>query len=96
MTTATFPKSYMTDAEREEMRQRGAAVNTIYLAESRRADEAGDDEASWAWLGFAEIPAHSLLFLKHSGGAEYVRSLGLNLAPAEEAYGPGWLDDASL
>jgi len=96
MTATAYPKSYLTDAERDELRRDGVSQNSIYLEESRAADYAGDDETAWAWLRFATLPAHSLLTLKHDGGAEYVRSLGLNLVPAETAYGPGWLDNPAI
>jgi len=96
MTATAYPKSYLTDAEREELRRDGISQNSIYLEESRAADDAGDDETAEAWLRFADIPAHFLLTLKHSFGADYVRDLGYKLAPAEAAYGPGWLDDPAI
>ncbi|MDR0780662.1 MAG: hypothetical protein LBF16_08205 [Pseudomonadales bacterium] len=86
----------MTATEREEMRHSGLSENSIYIAESEAADLADDDETAWAWFRLAKIPADFLLTLKHNGGADYVRSLGLNLAPAEAAYGPGWLDNPSI
>ncbi|MDR0787354.1 MAG: hypothetical protein LBG44_05755 [Gemmatimonadota bacterium] len=96
MTTATFPKSYMTDAEREAMRQSGLSENSIFGAESEAADEAGDNDTAWKWLGLATLPAYYLLGLKHSSGADYVRSRGLNLAPAVEAYGADWLENPDI
>lgn len=92
----TYPKSYMTDAQRDELRREGLSENAIKGVESQTASEADDEEASWAWLRLAELPAYFLLALKHCDGADYVRELGLNLAPAEAAYGPGWLDDPSI
>ncbi|MDR0781324.1 MAG: hypothetical protein LBF16_11635 [Pseudomonadales bacterium] len=92
----TYPKSYMTEIQREELRKGGLSQNAIYAAESQAALEAHDSETCWAWMRFVDIPAHSLLTLKHSGGADYVRGLGLNLAPAEAVYGSGWLDDPSI
>lgn len=92
----TYPKSYMTDAKRDELRKEGLSQNAIYAAESQAALDAHDSETCWAWMRFTEIPAHFLLTLKHVDGADYVRKLGLNLAPAEAAYGPGWLDDPNI
>jgi hypothetical protein len=92
----TYPKSYMTDAKRDELRKGGLSENFIKAVESNLASEAGDENASRAWLCLAEIPAHFLLTIKHCDGADYVRKLGFNLAPAEAAYGPGWLDDPNI
>ncbi|MDR0781983.1 MAG: hypothetical protein LBF16_15085 [Pseudomonadales bacterium] len=89
----SYPKSYLPDAEREEMRRSGLSENSIIIAESEAADLAGDDDVSWAWLRLAKIPADFLLTLKHDAGADYVRKLGLNLAPAEAIYGRDWLDN---
>jgi hypothetical protein len=96
MTTTTYPKSYMTDAERDELRRSGLSQNSIYSAESQAADDADDEETAEAWLRLAVLPAHVLLTLKHSFGADYVRDLGYKLAPAEAAYGADWLDNPSV
>jgi hypothetical protein len=82
-----MPKSYMTDADRE-----GLSQNAIYLSESLAAGEAGDEETSWQWLALAELPAYSLASCKANLGADFIREKGLNTAPADKAYGPGWLD----
>jgi hypothetical protein len=86
----------MTDAEREELRRGGVSENSIYLEESRAADNAGDNDTAWEWLRFADIPAHSLLTLKHTFGAAWVRKRGLNLAPAESIYGSNWLENQTI
>jgi hypothetical protein len=96
MTTTAYPKSYLSDAEREKMRRDGLSENSIIIAESEAADEADDEDVAEAWLRLADIPAHSLLTLKHSFGADYVRQLGYKLAPAEAAYGRDWLDNPSV
>jgi hypothetical protein len=89
-----YPKSYMSDEEREELRQGGMSQNGIYLAESLEAGKAGDEEAAWAWLSFAELPAHTLLGLKNRRGAQFIRQMKLRTTKADAAYGPGWLDRA--
>ncbi|WP_417247410.1 hypothetical protein [Celeribacter sp.] len=81
-------KSYLRDDEKT-----GLSQNGIYLAESQAASEADDTETEWAWLRKAVLPAHSLLFLKHSKGADWVRNSGLQLHPAAEKYGADWLDN---
>ncbi|WP_407966250.1 hypothetical protein [Bartonella sp. C271] len=42
-----MPKSYMTDAEREELRAQGADQEIIYLAESDAAANANDTQTVW-------------------------------------------------
>jgi len=88
----TTPKSYMTDAEREELRREGATENLIFLVESQEADKAGDDDASWAWLARARLPAYTLRYLKRRRGAEFIRNLGFNTVEADAVYGSGWLE----
>jgi len=87
-----MPKSYMTDTEREALRADGLSSNGILLAESDAADAAGDRETSWAWLALAELPAHTLAFLKARRGAQFIREMGFMTRNAELAYGPDWLD----
>ncbi|GHT87035.1 hypothetical protein FACS1894116_02130 [Betaproteobacteria bacterium] len=83
-----LPKSYLPDAERE-----GLTQNEIYLAESQAADEAGDDEASWAWLRYADLPAYALMTLKRNLGADFVRKQKfLCMKEANRVYGENWLD----
>jgi addiction module HigA family antidote len=86
------PKSYMTDEERDERLAGGMSENGILLAESHTAGRAGDEEASWAWLALAELPAHSLAFLKDQQGAVFIRSRGFQTKNADAAYGSGWLE----
>ena len=87
-----LPKSYLTDAERERRRAEGSTENAMFLAESRAAGRAGDEDASWAWLARAEMPAHTLRFLKHRRGAEFIREMGFDTTLADQEYGEGWLD----
>ncbi|MCZ2328962.1 hypothetical protein [Bartonella sp. F02] len=86
-----LPKSYMTDDEREELRVGGLDQECIYLSESEAADRVGDERAAWEWLAMTEPPAHTLLFLKHRCGAQFIRDMGFNTKNADEEYGPDWL-----
>ncbi|MDR2839376.1 MAG: hypothetical protein LBV49_12550 [Azonexus sp.] len=86
------PRSYMTDAERDELRAGGLSENGICCAESEAADKAGDGETAWAWLACAELPAHSLAFLKKRHGSQFIRDMGFQTKNADEAYGSNWLD----
>lgn len=83
-----MPKSYLTDADRERFTQ-----SEIYLVESRAASDAGDDEAAWAWLRYADLPAYSLMTMKRVLGADFVREMDfLCINKANQAYGDNWLD----
>lgn len=82
-----MPKSYLTEDEKK-----GLSENALYVAESHAAGIAGDDEAAWAWLRLAVLPAHALLSLKWSEGPDFIRNMGLKTQAADELYGPGWLE----
>jgi hypothetical protein len=82
-----LPKSYLPAEEREGLTQNG-----IYLAEALAATEADDLDTSWEWLALTDLPAYSLMSCKVNLGADFVRERGLNTAPADAVYGPGWLD----
>lgn len=85
-------KSYLTDAERDELRADGLCENGILAAESQAADDAGDAETSWAWLAKAELSAHYLAYLKDRRGADFIRTKGFDTRNADVAYGADWLD----
>ncbi|MBX4336621.1 hypothetical protein [Bartonella raoultii] len=87
-----LPKSYMTDAEREELRAGGLGLDSIYLSEAEAAEQANDDQTVWEWLAMVELPAHTLLHLKHHNGAQFIRDMGFSTKNADEEYGPDWLD----
>ncbi|WP_273724049.1 hypothetical protein [Bartonella sp. AU18XJBT] len=87
-----LPKSYMTDAEREELRAGGFSQNSIYIAESEAAAKANDNQTVWEWLAMAELPAHTLLFLKNRRGAQFIRDMKFFTKNADKEYGPDWLD----
>jgi len=87
-----LPKSYLSAEAREKvLREEG--FDALCLDENFAAGEAGDRQAAWAWFAVMEdIPAHSLMFLKIQRGAQFIRDLGFNTAPAEAVYGPDWLE----
>jgi len=86
-----LPKSYLSEEEREELLREGD-MDFVYLCESQEAGNAKDMKAAWAWMALAAIPAHTLMFLKNSRGAQFIREFGFNTINADEQYGPGWLD----
>ncbi|MDP1698359.1 MAG: hypothetical protein Q8L45_11350 [Xanthomonadaceae bacterium] len=86
------PKSYLTDAERNELRNGGLSQNGIYLAESQAAGRAGDEETAWDWMRVANLSAQTLMGLKMRAGGQFIRDMGLRTAQADAAYGAGWLD----
>jgi len=90
--TAT-PKSYLSEEKRAALMREGG-TNLVYIAESQEAGKVNDMDAAWAWMALAELPAHSLMRLKNSEGADFIRNLGFNTTKADAAYGPGWLDKA--
>ncbi|AQX31534.1 MULTISPECIES: hypothetical protein [Bartonella] len=87
-----LPKSYMTDAEREELRVGGLSQDAIYTVESEAADRANDGQTAWEWLAMTELPAHSLLCLRKWNGPQFIRDMGFSTKNADEEYGPDWLD----
>ncbi|MBQ6656754.1 MAG: hypothetical protein IJM64_05675 [Ottowia sp.] len=87
-----LPKSYLTDAERERLRAGGLTENGIYLEESGAADRAGDDEAGWAWLARARLPASALRFLRWEFGSDFIKEKGFDTTLADKEFGQGWLD----
>jgi len=87
------PKSYLSEEKRAAL-LRESGMNLVYIVESQEAGSAGDMDAAWAWMALAELPAHSLMRLKNSRGAKFIRDWGFNTAPADAAYGSDWLDRA--
>jgi hypothetical protein len=89
MTTLELPKSYLTDSGREGLMMQ----NEIYLAEAGAARDAGDEEASWAWLRHADLPPYALKTVKNILGADFVRQKNfLCIEEANRVYGRNWLD----
>ena len=86
-----MPRNYLPDDERQPVLRDGG-MNAVYMAESAEARRVGDEDAAWAWLAMAELPAETLLALKEALGAQFLREMGFNTAPADEAYGAGWLN----
>jgi hypothetical protein len=86
------PKSYLPSEEREALLREGG-MNLVYLAESGAAGDAGDEEASWAWLRYADLPPYALKTLKNNMGADFVRKQNfLCIGEANRVYGENWLD----
>ncbi|GHT81794.1 hypothetical protein AGMMS49960_05250 [Betaproteobacteria bacterium] len=69
-----LPKSYMPEEDKIGMSQ-----NAIYLCESVEAKEAGDEEASWAWMAMAKIPEGTKKALVKICGAEFLTARGFDL-----------------
>jgi len=87
-----LPKSYLSAKEREKV-LRELDFDALCSEESSAAEQVGDDDAAWAWLAAMETPApNSLMFLKIQRGAQFIRDLGFNTAPAEAVFGIDWLE----
>ncbi len=87
----TMPKSYLSDEEIQKALQQGGEEN-LYLEQSRKADEFGDDKTAWEWLALTKLPAHSLSFLKKFRGAEFIKKYNFNTKEADEKFGKDWLN----
>jgi len=90
-TTAAAPKSYLPQAQRDALLRKGD-MELVYIAESQEARRAGDMSTAWTWLALADVPAQTLMRLKNSRGAQFIRDVGFNTAKADVTYGSGWLD----
>ncbi|MDR2164200.1 MAG: hypothetical protein LBO79_00900 [Zoogloeaceae bacterium] len=87
-----LPKSYLPVEEREALLREGG-MNLVYLAESQEASHAGDEETSWAWLRYADLPPYALKTMKNVLGADFVRKQDfLCIGEANRVYGENWLD----
>ncbi len=85
-----LPKSYLSDEERYGLLREGG-MHLVCIAESQEADEAGDDEASWAWLAATKLSASTLNLLKGTLGMEKLQEKGIDVENAVEAFGQSWL-----
>ena len=77
----------------EELRLHHGDIEMVYYAESRKAHQAKDDEVAWQWFSLIVAPAYYLKTLKRRRGADFIRALGFDTTEADEAYGPGWLEE---
>jgi hypothetical protein len=69
-----LPRSYMSEEDKIGLSQDG-----IYICESMRAYEAGDEEAAWRWLALAKIDEGTKRVLIKTCGAELLRSKGFDV-----------------
>ena len=87
-------KGYLSEKEQEEeLRLCYGKIESVSLAEARKANEAKNNKNFWEWYSLTAAPAHSLMTLKKWNGAEFLRSLDFDISKANEAYGPGWLEE---
>ena len=87
-------KDYLSKAEQEEeLRLHHGDIESVYMAEAWKANEAKDDEVFWQWFSLIVVPAHALKSLKRQRGADFIRELGFDTSKADEAYGSGWLEE---
>ena len=87
-------KGYLSREEQEEeLRRHHGDIEMVYYAESWKAHKAKDGEVAWQWLSLIATPAYALKSLKRKRGADFIRALGFDTSKADEAYGPGWLEE---
>ncbi len=72
-----LPKSYLSEVERQEILSK-LGQNMLYTEESKAALSAGDEDASWRWLSLADLPKHSIAFLKKAKGADFIKKYHFN------------------
>ena len=81
------------EEQAEQLRLHHGNIEMVYYAEAWKAHEVKDDETVWQWFSLIVVPAHALKSLKRQRGADFIRALGFDTSKADEAYGPGWLDE---
>ena len=87
-------KGYLSREEQSErLRLHHGDIESVYMAEAWKAHEAKEDEVFWQWFSLIIVPAHALKSLKRRRGADFIRALGFDTTEADEAYGPGWLEE---
>ena len=79
--------------EEEEQAKREFSGDSLKLYYVQKAKHEGNEELAHEIMQTIEYHApHTLMAIKQTAGAEYVRNMGLNLKSAEEKYGKDWLD----
>lgn len=91
-----MPKSYMTEEQLAACRARGDSEEFIWLQQAGAARDVEDLDTAWDWLAKGPIPAYMLVCIKKWRGAQFIRDKGFNTKPAEEKYGPNWLDEEDI
>ena len=87
-------KGFLSREEQEaQLRHHHGDIEMVYYAEARKAHEVKDNEAVWQWFSLIVVPAHALKSLKRRRGADFIRAVGFDTTEADEAYGPGWLEE---
>ena len=75
MTTTTLnqpmPRSYLHAKDKK-----GLSQNLIYAREASAAIDAGDEEATWAWMAKTNMPNFAKLALADTFGKEFLESKG--------------------
>lgn len=77
----------LTDEQRKHLTPNQRILEQVWAAEER-----GDKETARELRKQLVIPAETLMALKKTAGADWIRKRGLRTETADEKYGPGWLD----
>ena len=87
-------KGYLSREEQEaQLRRHHGDIEMVYYAEAWKAHEAKNHETVWQWLSLIVAPAYALKSLQRRRGADFIRAVGFDTTEADEAYGPGWLEE---
>ena len=81
------------EEQQEQLRLHHGDIEGVYMAEAWKAHEAKQDKVFWQWFSLIVAPAYALKTLKRRRGADFIRALGFDTTEADEAYGPGWLEE---
>ena len=63
-----------------------------YMRKQREAMRRDDEEAIAKYRRLIKYAPSSLMAMKITCGADYIREMGYNTEYADAEYGPGWLD----
>ena len=63
-----------------------------YMEKQMEAMDRGDEEAMAKYDRLIKLAPSSLMAIKITCGADYIRENGFNTEYADAEYGPGWLD----
>ena len=66
--------------------------NSKILVAMLEAEDRGEQAESDRLFSELAIPAHALMAIKETRGADWIRSRNLRTHLADEKYGPGWLE----
>ena len=77
----------LTTEQRAALPKNSKIVLAMWEAEDR-----GDMEEYYRLLSEVDVPAHTLMALKRTGNADWIRERNLRTTLADKKYGPDWME----